>query len=108
MATTHWAYHTILQSFKGVTLASGYPRYVIDRNLITGGGISSGIDEALAIAGILAGDASAERVQLSMQYAPNPPYQAGDPSQAGPAVLYTTSNSMGITELAEAFEDFLC
>jgi len=105
-ATTHWAFQTILQSFPGVTLASGYPRYVIDRNLVTGGGISSGIDEALAIAGILAGDANAEIVQLSMQYAPNPPYRSGDPSQAGPTVLYAASNSMGISSLAEAFNDF--
>lgn len=106
-ATTHWAYHNILASFPGVNLASGYPRYVIDRNLVTGGGISSGIDEALAIAGILGGDTAAEGVQLSMQYAPNPPYHAGDPTQAGPSVLYSIGNGMGATDLAQAFDAFI-
>ncbi len=106
-ATTHWAFQTILQSFPGVTLAPGYPRYVIDRNLVTGGGISSGIDEALAIAAILSDDATAQRIQLSIQYAPNPPFQSGDPSQAGPKVLYAASNDMDITALAGVFNDFI-
>jgi cyclohexyl-isocyanide hydratase len=105
-ATTHWAFLSILESFEGVTVASGYPRYVIDRNLVTGGGISSGIDEALAIAAILSDDATAQRIQLSMQYAPNPPYQSGDPSQAGPTVMYAASNYMDITNVAKSFAKF--
>lgn len=106
-ATTHWAFHNLLARFPGVLLAAGYPRYVIDRNLITGGGISSGIDEALAVAAILAGPAAAQRVQLSIQYAPNPPYQAGDPSQAPPDVLYTTAQTMSSDNLTQAVAQFI-
>jgi cyclohexyl-isocyanide hydratase len=67
-----------------------YPRYVIDRKgdnvRITGGGVSSGIDEALQIVSIIAGEDTAQAIQLLLQYAPRPPFNDGDPSTASPAV----------------------
>jgi len=103
-ATTHWAFQTVLAEFPNVLLAPGYPRYVIDANRITGGGISSGLDESMAISAILLGDNSARRAQLAMQYAPHPPFHDGDPSQAGPAILQEVSASMreGVGELRAA------
>lgn len=89
--TSHWAVLNQLAQFPGVTLASGFPRYVIDRNRVTGGGVSSGIDEALAIAELIAGAEMSRQIQLTIQYAPNPPHQSGDPAVASATTLYYVS-----------------
>jgi cyclohexyl-isocyanide hydratase len=88
---SHWAALNQLAQFQGVRVAAGFPRYVIDRNRVTGGGVSSGIDEALAIAEIVAGAEMARQIQLIIQYAPNPPYSSGDPSVASATTLYSVS-----------------
>ncbi|MGC2696345.1 MAG: DJ-1/PfpI family protein [Candidatus Angelobacter sp.] len=108
-ATTHWNYKSILAMFPGVTVTDGYPRFVIDANRITGGGISSGLDEAMAIVALLLDQQTARNGQLTMQYAPNPPFEDGDPSVAGPAVLFEVTNSMreGVTKTAAGFEDYI-
>ncbi|HEX2833823.1 MAG TPA: DJ-1/PfpI family protein [Thermoanaerobaculia bacterium] len=86
-ATTHWMYLAqFQQQFPDVQVVNGYPRYVTDGKFTTGGGISSGIDEALHLVGQIAGDQVARDIQLSIQYRPNPPYDDGDPSVAD----YTT------------------
>ena len=74
-ATTHWAFTNCLRErFPEITvIEEGHPRYVIDRNRVTGAGISAGMDEALAIIELLAGTATAASVQLSTQYFPQPP-----------------------------------
>ncbi|MBC7777505.1 MAG: DJ-1/PfpI family protein [Phycisphaerae bacterium] len=90
--TTHWALKKQLALYPGVTVAPGFPRYVIDGKRITGGGISSGMDEALAIVEVLRGAEIAKQVQLMMQYAPNPPFNSGDPSVASAATLYALTN----------------
>jgi cyclohexyl-isocyanide hydratase len=82
-ATTHWAFLPCLQRFPKVRVVTGYPRYVVDRNRVTGGGISSGLDEALMLIGLICGRRVAKKVQLSIQYNPNPPFRHGDPCQAG-------------------------
>ncbi|MFM9948126.1 MAG: DJ-1/PfpI family protein [Saprospiraceae bacterium] len=105
--TTHWAFKNVLSLFSKVIVAPGFPRYVIDRNRVTGGGISSGIDEALAIVEILRGAEVARQIQLSIQYAPNPPHQSGDPSVASAATLHTVSVQIGATELYDAVSEFL-
>ncbi len=56
-------------------MADGFPRYVIDGNRITGGGISSGLDEALAIVAHVAGQDIAKHVQMITQYFPDPPFE---------------------------------
>ena len=71
--TTHWAFYPCLKRFRKVTLADGYPRYCLDRNRLTGGGISSGLDEALMLIQLLDGTAAAQDVQQSTQYYPRPP-----------------------------------
>ncbi|RED97889.1 DJ-1/PfpI family protein [Marinoscillum furvescens] len=90
-ATTHWMTATLLAQFPQVTLAAGYPRYVVDQNIFTGGGISSTIDEALAIVTALFDQQTAEKVQLMMQYHPDPPVKGGDPAHAKPEIIYEVS-----------------
>jgi transcriptional regulator GlxA family with amidase domain len=72
--TTHWAFIECLRNFyPSVQICQGYPRYVQDRNRVSGGGISSGLDEALYLVKLIAGQAVAEEVQVTMQYFPRPP-----------------------------------
>jgi len=72
--TTHWAFECCLaQRYPNVTLAPSHPRYVWDRNRLTGGGISSGLDESLALIERVFGTAAAQNVQRTTQYYPQPP-----------------------------------
>ena len=72
--TTHWAFIPYLIAYHPeVTVADGHPRFVVDRNRITGGGISSGLDEALKLIELLAGRETAVSVQQTTQYYPEPP-----------------------------------
>jgi cyclohexyl-isocyanide hydratase len=81
LATTHWSQLSTLALFP-CTVAAGFPRYVHSGNRITGGGISSGIDEALYIVSLLSGVEAARQCQLKMQYRPEPPFHCGDPSDS--------------------------
>jgi cyclohexyl-isocyanide hydratase len=85
--TTHWMFQHEITMFPGVKLASGFPRYWIDGNRITGGGVSSGLDQALALVAILTNPDNAMKVQLTNQYDPNPPYNSGTPVTAPPQVM---------------------
>ena len=80
-ATTHWAYHELL-ALCGATPVS--ERVVVDRNRVTGGGITAGIDFALRLAAELCGDDTARAIQLGLEYDPCPPFHAGTPALAGP------------------------
>ncbi|WP_367393018.1 DJ-1/PfpI family protein [Lewinella sp. LCG006] len=108
-ATTHWAFKNSLALFPHVTVADGYPRYVIDGNVITGGGISSTIDCGLAIGTLIAGAQAAKNAQLIMQYAPNPPYQVGNPDLADIPTMATVSVNMKTTidKTAQTVASFL-
>ena len=80
-ATTHWAFYPYLRSyFPKVTVVADYPRFVVDRNRLTGGGISSGLDEALKLVELISGTASAMDVQQGTQYYPNPPVASAIPA----------------------------
>ncbi|MDA8176886.1 DJ-1/PfpI family protein [Acidithiobacillus sp.] len=83
-ATTHWRYHDLLSLFDAIPVRE---RVVQDGNLITGGGVTAGIDFALAVVAALRGQPAAEAIQLALEYAPSPPFQAGQPKQAPTAVL---------------------
>lgn len=83
-ATSHWLAVDQLPRY-GVTPAQ--ERVVIDGHYITAAGVSAGIDMALTLTGLLAGDEVAQSRQLSIEYAPEPPYDAGSPASAPPAVL---------------------
>jgi cyclohexyl-isocyanide hydratase len=83
-AATHWLSMDFLPLFGAIPVAE---RVVIDRNRITGGGVTAGIDFGLVVAARLAGEDAAKRIQLMMEYNPAPPFQAGHPSVADPAVV---------------------
>jgi len=72
-ATTHWAFIPCLKQFPAVRVVQGYPRFVVDRNRVTGGGISSGLDEALKMIELLSSYKAAQHVQQFTQYYPAPP-----------------------------------
>ena len=78
-ATTLWNVRELLP-IMGAVLTPG--RVVQDRNRITGGGVTAGIDFGLTLCALLKGQAEAERVQLTIEYAPAPPFNAGEPETA--------------------------
>lgn len=86
-AASHWASRDLLSAF-GATPDDA--RVVRDGNFITGGGVTAGIDFALAVATEIAGDDYAQSVQLSMEYAPEPPFTSGRPELAPASVLADT------------------
>jgi cyclohexyl-isocyanide hydratase len=90
-ATTHWAYVGLLDAF-GALPTSG--RVVIDRNRITGGGVTAGIDAALVMAAQLFGEDVAKDIQLQIEYAPDPPFQSGHPTTAEEATLTRVRQSL--------------
>jgi cyclohexyl-isocyanide hydratase len=83
-AASHWATRELLRLFGAEPVAE---RVVRDGNLITGGGVTAGIDFALTVAAEIAGRPAAEAIQLMIEYAPAPPFDAGDPRTAPPEVL---------------------
>jgi len=80
-ATCHWLYRSYLSLF-GARAAPG--RVVRDRNRITAGGVTAGIDFALTLAAELVGEETARMVQLTLEYDPHPPFDCGTPEKAGP------------------------
>jgi cyclohexyl-isocyanide hydratase len=83
-ATTHWASHYLLESLGAIPV---HARVVRDGNLMTGGGVTAGIDFALTLIAELAGREVAEAIELSLEYAPAPPFEAGSPETAPAAVV---------------------
>jgi cyclohexyl-isocyanide hydratase len=83
-ATTHWGTHDLLAAFGAIPTKG---RVVRDGNVITGGGITAGMDFALTLAAELTDRATAEAIQLQFEYAPEPPFDAGTPDIAPPPVL---------------------
>jgi cyclohexyl-isocyanide hydratase len=74
-------------------------RVVVDRNRITGGGVTAGIDFGLVLLAKLRGDDAARSTQLAMEYDPEPPFHAGSPKTAGPAIV-----EQAMTMMAAAME----
>ncbi|MBI0294251.1 DJ-1/PfpI family protein [Streptomyces sp. PRKS01-29] len=83
-AATHWATREQLARF-GVEVSS--ERVCIDRNRVTGGGVTAGIDFGLALVARVLGEDAAKVAQLAMEYAPQPPFDAGSPEGAGAEVV---------------------
>lgn len=83
-AGSHWAYRDMLTAF-GATPDPA--RIVRDGSVITGGGVTAGIDIALAIAAEIAGEAAAKSIQLAIEYAPEPPFACGRPETAEPEIV---------------------
>ena len=80
-AGCHWSQRHMLPLFGAEPVAE---RVVIDRNRVTGGGVTAGIDFALRLTAILRGEDHARSVQLSFEYDPQPPFDSGSPERAGP------------------------
>jgi cyclohexyl-isocyanide hydratase len=85
-ATTYWSQRENLALFPEIKVSAGYPRWVIHGNRFSGGGVSSSIDLALELVSLISGPTASMKAQLSIQYAPDPPYSSGDPAQAPPEV----------------------
>jgi len=96
-ATTHWAALHLLEYFGAIPSAE---RVVVDSPkpalpnrdregavIVSAAGVTAGIDGALRLVSLLCGDLVAQRIQLAMQYAPEPPFESGSPSTAPPEVL---------------------
>lgn len=83
-AACHWAWRSLLPLF-GAIPDEG--RVVRDGDIITGGGVTAGIDFALVVAAELAGETTAQALQLNLEYAPAPPFDAGRPETAPDEVV---------------------
>jgi cyclohexyl-isocyanide hydratase len=83
-ATTHWRYVELLRLF-GAEPAEG--RVVEDRDRITGGGVTAGIDFGFRLVARLRGEDAAKRIQLGLEYDPSPPFDSGHPRTADRALV---------------------
>jgi transcriptional regulator GlxA family with amidase domain len=90
-ATSHWLFLERLREY-GATPVS--ERVVEDGKLITAAGVSSGIDMALRLVSHEAGPEIAQAVQLAIEYDPDPPFDAGTPSKAPPALVDAVSHTL--------------
>lgn len=79
-AATHWMSRDMLHEFGAISVAE---RVVKDGNVITGGGVTAGIDFALTVAAEAFGPELAKSIQLAIEYDPHPPFNAGSPESAG-------------------------
>ena len=94
-ATTHWTAMEFLGEFGAVPTRS---RVVVDRNRVTGGGVTAGIDFALTLVSILVDRPTAEAIQLRLEYNPAPPFNSGSPDAAPPEVLARMQQRIAVTQ----------
>src|SRR5262245_3983643 len=83
-ASTHWTAMEALAPFGAIPTKT---RVCVDRNRVTGGGVTAGIDFALTLVSIMLDRRTAEAIQLRLEYNPAPPFNAGSPETAPPEVL---------------------
>ena len=83
-ATTHWSAMEALAPFGAIPTKT---RVCTDRNRVTGGGVTAGIDFALTLVSLLHDQKTAEAIQLRLEYNPAPPFNSGSPDTAPPEVL---------------------
>ena len=100
-ATTHWMSLPMLAAFGCEPVAE---RVVVDGNVITGGGVTAGIDFALTVAGDLLGAEAAERIQLGMEYDPHPPFDAGSPERAEASVVAAVCEAAAVRQTEREVE----
>jgi cyclohexyl-isocyanide hydratase len=80
----HWAFRDALRLFGAEPVSE---RIVRDRNRLSGGGVTAGIDFGLTLAAELAGEAVARQIQLAIEYDPAPPFNSGSPEKADPQIV---------------------
>ena len=90
-AACHWAWRDMLTLFGAIP---DDDRVVRDGNIITGGGVTAGMDFALVVAAELAGARFAQALQLGLEYAPAPPFNSGRPETAPPEILTEVRSRM--------------
>ena len=83
-AVTHWMSREMLAAFGATPVID---RVVVDGNVITGGGVTAGIDFALVVVAQAFGRDVAESIQLGMEYDPHPPFKSGSPESAHPGLV---------------------
>ena len=83
-ATTHWAFLENLGDYGAEVVRE---RVVTDGKIVTSAGVSSGIDMALTLTAEIAGPEVAQAIQLGIEYDPEPPFDAGSPHKAPPAIV---------------------
>ena len=99
-ATTHWNSFHLLSLFGAIPVDS---RVVVDGDWVFAAGVTAGIDGALTLAARLRGDDVAQSIQLHMAYAPEPPFDSGDPKTAPAEILAGARRSVAdITARREA------
>lgn len=91
-ATTHWAAIDLLAGFGAEPVRE---RVVVDGNVVTGAGVSAGIDFALTLASWIAGDDVARTIQLGIEYDPDPPFDCGSPAKAPPELIELAGSLFG-------------
>ncbi len=91
-ASSYWAVREQLAEFGAIPCDE---RVVIDRNRMTGGGVTAGIDVGLSLIGTLVGDDFGRLVELFLEYAPKPPYGTGRPELAGPELTAQVMGALG-------------
>ncbi len=94
-ATTHWMSLPMLAAFGCEPVAE---RVVVDGNVITGGGVTAGIDFALTVAGEWFGADTARRIQLGIEYDPHPPYDSGAPERADASLVTTVREAAALRQ----------
>ena len=96
-AACHWAWRELLVPFGAIPDPA---RVVRDGNIITGGGVTAGIDFALSVIAEIAGPMTAQSIQLGLEYAPVPPFHSGSPEEAPAVVLKVVTARMKL-QMAE-------
>lgn len=91
-ATSHWSSREALSMFGATPVEE---RVVTDRNRISGGGVTAGIDFGLVLLAELLGEDIAKMTQLALEYDPAPPFDAGTPKKAGPIIVDKLQNWIG-------------
>ena len=99
-AATHWSARDLLASFQATPSEE---RVCIDRNRVTGGGVTAGIDFALTLVAMLHDEKTAQAIQLRLEYNPAPPFNAGSPDTA-PAEVVALINDRNVSNKARRAE----
>jgi cyclohexyl-isocyanide hydratase len=94
-AATHWTAMDFLTAFGATPTRT---RVCVDRNRVTGGGVTAGIDFALTLVSLLVDRRTAEAIQLRLEYNPAPPFNAGSPDTAPPEVLASMKDKIAASQ----------
>jgi cyclohexyl-isocyanide hydratase len=95
-AATHWTAMEFLAAFGATPTKT---RVCVDRNRVTGGGVTAGIDFALTLVSLLVNRQTAEAIQLRLEYNPAPPFNAGSPDTAPPEIVAAMKERIAAAQL---------